>query len=99
MILCGVCLSLSDLLSNDNLWLYLCCCKCILALFLTEKHSTVCMDHIFFTHSSRGGRLGCFRVLSVVNHAAMNIGAHVSFQIIVLSGYLPRLLIFLLFVI
>ena len=38
-------------------------------------------------------------VWSVVNHAAMNIGAHVSFQIIVLSGYLPRFSIFLLFVI
>ena len=33
--------------------------------------------------------LGCFHVLAFVNSAAMNIGVHVSFQIIVLSGYMP----------
>ena len=48
------------------------------------------MYHIFFIHSSVYGHLGCFHVLAIVNSAAMNIGVHVSFQIIVLSGFMPR---------
>ena len=36
------------------------------------------------------GHLGCFRVLDTVNSAAMNIKIHVSFQIMVLSGCMPR---------
>ena len=43
------------------------------------------MDHIFFIHPV-DGRLGCFRVLAVVNSAAVNIGVHVSFGIIIFSG-------------
>ena len=48
------------------------------------------MYHIFFTDSSVDGHLYCFHVLAIVNSATMNIGVHVSFQIIVLSGYMPR---------
>ena len=48
------------------------------------------MDHIFFIHSSVDGHLGCFRDLAIVNTAAMNIGVHVSFWIMVFSGYMPR---------
>ena len=48
------------------------------------------MYHIFFIHSSVDGHLGCFHVLAIVNSAAMNTGVHVSFPIIVLSGYMPR---------
>uniref|UniRef100_A0A8C9DW97 Uncharacterized protein n=1 Tax=Phocoena sinus TaxID=42100 RepID=A0A8C9DW97_PHOSS len=48
------------------------------------------MCHIFFIHSSFDGHLGCFYVLAIVNSAAMNTGVHVSFQIIVFSGYMPR---------
>ena len=36
------------------------------------------------------GHLGCFHVLAGINSAAMNIGVHVSFQIIVFSGYILR---------
>ena len=39
------------------------------------------MYHIFFIHLSVNGHLGCFRVLAIVNNAAMNIGMHASFQI------------------
>ena len=46
--------------------------------------------HIFFTHSSVDGHLGCFHVLAIVNSAARNIGVHVSFWITVFSGYMPR---------
>ena len=35
-------------------------------------------------------RLGCFRVSATVSCVAMNIGVHVSFQIIFFSGYMPR---------
>ena len=48
------------------------------------------MYHIFFIYSSVDGRLGCFHVLAIVNSAAVNIGVHVSFQIMVFSGYMPR---------
>ena len=48
------------------------------------------MPHIFFILSPADGHLGCFYVLAIVSSAAMNIRVHVSFQIIVLSGYMPR---------
>ena len=36
------------------------------------------------------GHLACFHVLAIVNSAAMNNGIHVSFSILVSSGYMPR---------
>ena len=48
------------------------------------------MYHIFFIHSPVDGHLACFCVLPVVNSAAVNIGVHVSFQILVFSGYMLR---------
>ena len=45
---------------------------------------------ILFFHLCGDEHLGCFHVLAVVNSAAMNIGVHVSFQIMVFSGYLHR---------
>ena len=40
------------------------------------------------THLS--GYLGCFHVLAIVNSASVNIGVHVSFQVFIFSGYMPR---------
>ena len=48
------------------------------------------MYHIFFIHSSVDGHLGCFHVLVIVNSVAINIGVHVSFQVMVFSRYMPR---------
>ena len=46
--------------------------------------------HNFFIHSSVDAYLGCFRVLAIVNSAAVNNGMHVSLSILVSSGYMPR---------
>ena len=46
------------------------------------------MYHSFFTHSSVDGQLICSHVLAIVNSAAMSTGAHVSFSVLVSSGYM-----------
>ena len=48
------------------------------------------MYHNFFIPSSVNGYLGCFHVLPIVNSAAINNGIHVSFSILVSSGYMPQ---------
>ena len=42
-----------------------------------------------FIHSSVHGHLCCFQVLAIVNSTAVNIGVHVSFQIMVFSNICP----------
>ena len=46
--------------------------------------------HNFFIHSSVDEHLGCFHVLAIVNSAAVNNVIHVSFSVLVSSGYMPR---------
>ena len=48
------------------------------------------MYHNFFIHSSVNGHLGCFHVIAIVNRASVNIGVHVSFQIMVFSVHVTR---------
>ena len=43
-----------------------------------------------FVQSRVDGHLGCFRVLAIVSSAAVNVGVHVSFSILVSSGYMPK---------
>ena len=50
----------------------------------------VYMYHNFLIHSSADGHLGCFRVLAIINSAAMNIGVHVSLSDLVSSVCMPR---------
>ena len=40
-------------------------------------------------HPSIDGHVGCFRVAAAVNHATVNSAVHVSFLIMVFSGYMP----------
>ena len=47
------------------------------------------MCHNCFLYSSVDGHLVCFHALAIVNSAAMNIGVHVSFSIMIFSGYMP----------
>ena len=54
-----------------------------------QQYSIVYMYHNFFIHLSVDGLLGCFYVLAIVNSAAVNTGVHVSFSIMVFSGYMP----------
>ena len=48
------------------------------------------MYHNLLIHSSLDEHLGCFHVLAIVNSAAMNNRIHVSFSILVSSGYMPK---------
>ena len=45
------------------------------------------MYHNFLMHFSVGGHLGRFHVLAIVSSVAINIVVHVSFSIMVSSGY------------
>ena len=46
--------------------------------------------HNFFLNLSFSGNLGYFHVLAIINSAAMNNGMHVSFSVLVSSGYMLR---------
>ena len=48
------------------------------------------MYHNTFIHSFVDGHLGCSHVLAIINTAAVNVGIHMSFSIMVFSGYMPN---------
>ena len=52
-------------------------------LFISECYFGVCMCHNILIHSSAGGHP------AVVSSAAGNAGVHVSFSVLVSSGYMP----------
>ena len=47
------------------------------------------MYYSFFIHSPTEEHLGCFEALPIVISDAMNTGVHMSFSIMVYSGYMP----------
>ena len=49
----------------------------------------VCVRVSHLLYSSLDGHLRCFCILPVVNNAALSIGVHVLFRILVLSRYMP----------
>ena len=60
-----------------------------MAYVLCSSIHCICVYHIFI-HSSVHGHLGCFHVLAILSSAAVNIAVHVSFQIMVFSGDMPK---------
>ena len=56
----------------------------------TELNIPLYVYHNFFIRSFVDGHLGCFHLLALENSAAVNNGIHVSFSILVSSGYMPR---------
>ena len=44
----------------------------------------------FFIHSSVDGHLGCFRILAIVNSAAVYVGVHAFLQIKLFSRYTTK---------
>ena len=59
--------------------------------FMAEQCPIAYMYHSFFIHSiSVHGHLHSFHVLVLVNSAAVNIGVHISFLIMIFFGYIPR---------
>ena len=59
-------------------------------ILMAEQYSIVYIYYIFFIHSFVDGHLGCFHVMAIVYSAAVNIGVHVSFRVMVFSGQMPR---------
>ena len=45
--------------------------------------------YIWTTSLSLNGHLGCFHARTIINSVAVNTGVHVSFCIMVFSGYMP----------
>ena len=60
------------------------------SFFMAKQYSHLYIYQILFIHLSVDGHLGCFHVLAIADSAAMNNGIHVSFSILVSSGYMPR---------
>ena len=56
----------------------------------TFQYSILFVYHIFFIRSSASGHLDCFHVLAIVNSAALNIVARVSFWTTFFSGYMQK---------
>ena len=68
----------------------LCVHVCVHVCMCVRVCVYICMYTSHLLHSSVCGHSGCCRFLAVVNSIAMSRGVHVSFRIMILSGYVPR---------
>ena len=57
---------------------------------MDESYSIVCVCYIYSTYFLSIHLLMDIYVLVIINRASMNMGVNVSFQIMVLSGYMSR---------
>ena len=80
---------LTSLCIIGSRFIYLIMTDSNVSLLKGENYSIVYMYHSFFIRYSVDGHQGCFHVLAILNNAAVNIGVHVSFWIMVFSGYMP----------
>lgn len=60
-------------------------------LFILEKYSILCINHILFIHSSINGHLSCY-LLTIMDNVVINIGIHASSWVSFFSSfeYIPR---------
>ena len=87
---CGICFSLPDPL--HSVWQSLGPSTSLQITrfhFFSQKRWLSNIPLYICATSSLSIHLGCFRVLAIVNRAAVNIVVHVSFRIMVFSGYMP----------
>ena len=78
-------------LFRSFLWLstiLVCVCVCVRVCVCVCVHAHAC--HIFLIHLSANEHLGSFHISAIVNSAVMNIMVHVSFWILVFSGYAQK---------
>ena len=80
--------SLTDFTLYNRLWVHSAHYNWLKFFFIAELCSIVYMYHIFI-HLSVDGRLSRFHVLAIVNSAAVTIGIHVSFWIVVFLRVCP----------
>ena len=78
-----------------HIYMYVCVCVCLCLCMCVCVCACVCVcvrarAHHIFIRSPVNGHLDCFHILASVNSVSVNTGLHVSFLIIVLSGYMPR---------
>ena len=81
----GICLFLTSLSVIICRSIQVAVVSIILFFFTAENFPLFFLIHSFF-----GGHLVCFHVLAIVNSAVINTGLHISFQIRVFSGCMPR---------